>query len=258
MGQGVFPEPPVLCGHRGMGRGVVDGHTENTLGSFLAAVECGLSWVEVDVRTTADDVLVSAHFPTLPDGSFFADLAFDDCPGVMRIEDLLDALPEHVGVDLDIKSSAEDALRDRTATTAAAVGRLAAAESRRRPVLLTSFDPSAVLIARELAPTVPAGLLTWVRFPLRKAIPAARHLGLQVVAVHVDSFAANEADRAPVHREAAWSVDVAHRAGLEVIAWCPAVDDLAKFVDAGVDCLVVNDVPRAVSNFPPGRRTVGR
>ena len=228
-----------------MGRGVVDGYTENTLESFLAAVDCGLSWLEVDARTTADGVLVAAHFPTLPDGRFFAELAVDDCDGALRITDLLDALPEHVGVDLDIKTTAEDALRPRESTTAAAVGRLAAAEVRRRPLLLTSFDPSAVLIARELAPTVPAGLLTWVRFPLRKAIPAARHLGLEVVAVHVDSFGANEADRAPVHRDAAWSVDVAHRAGLEVIAWCPGVDDLGRFVDAGVDCLVVNDVPAA-------------
>src|SRR6476646_5176035 len=124
-----------------MGRGVVDGHAENTLDSFLAAVECGLSWVEVDVRTTADDVLVTAHFPTLPDGRFFTELAYDDCDGALRLGDLLDALPAHVGVDLDIKSSAEDALRDRTATTAAAVGRLAAEEVRRRPLLMTSFDP---------------------------------------------------------------------------------------------------------------------
>ncbi|HEX4654998.1 MAG TPA: glycerophosphodiester phosphodiesterase [Mycobacteriales bacterium] len=246
---GVFAEPPVLCGHRGMGRGVVDGHAENTLDSFLAAVGCGLSWVEVDVRTTADDVLIAAHFPTVPDGRFFTELDYDRCDGALRLRDLLDALPEHVGVDLDIKSSAEDALRKRDATTAAAVGRLAAGEVRRRPLLMTSFDPSAVLIAKEVAPSAPAGLLTWVRFPMRKAIPAARHLGLQAVAVHVDSFAVNEADRAPVHRDAAWSVDLAHRAGLDVIAWCPALDDLSRFVDAGVDCLVVNDVPRSLVVF---------
>lgn len=242
----VFTDAPVLCGHRGLGRGVIDGHAENTLSSFLAAVECGLDWLEVDVRTTADNVLVTAHFPTLPDGRYFIEMDYADCGGVLRLSDLLDALPDHVGVDLDIKSSAEDAMKGRDATTAAAVGRLAATEVRRRQVLLTSFDPSAVLIAREHAPEVPGGLLTWVRFPLRKAIPAARHLGLQAVAVHVGSFGTNEADRAPVHREAGWSVDLAHRAGLEVLAWCPALDELAAFVDAGVDCLVVNDVPQAL------------
>jgi glycerophosphoryl diester phosphodiesterase len=168
---------------------------------------------------------------------------------LLRVDDLLDALPEHVGVDLDSKSSAEDALRQRDATTAAAVGRLAAREARRRPVLMTSFDPSAVLIAREHAPAVAAGLLTWVRFPLRKAIPAARHLGLQVIAAHVGSFSANETDTAPVHREAAWSVDVAHRAGLEVVAWCPSSAEMPLMLEAGVDCLVVNNVPEALERL---------
>jgi glycerophosphoryl diester phosphodiesterase len=232
-----------------MGKGDVGGHAENTLASFLTAVECGLSWVEVDVRTTQDDVLVTAHYPTLPDGRFFTDIPYADSEETLRVEDLLDALPEHVGVDLDIKSSAEDALRERDATTAAHVGRLAAKEVRRRPVLMTSFDVAAVLIAREHAPDVPAGLLTWVRFPLRKAIPAARHLGLQVVAAHVGSFSVNDTDTAPVHREAAWSVDVAHRAGLEVVAWCPNADEMPMMVEAGVDCLVVNDVPAAVARL---------
>ena len=245
----VFSDPPVLCGHRGMGKGDVGGHGENTLESFLAAVECGLDWVEVDVRTTRDDVLVTAHYPTLPDGRFFTDVAYADSDAALRVEELLDALPEHVGVDLDIKSSAEDALRERDATTAAAVGRLAAKEVRRRPVLMTSFDAAAVLIAREHAPDVPGGLLTWVRFPLRKAIPAARHLGLQVVAAHVGSFSLNDTDTAPVHREAAWSVDVAHRAGLEVVAWCPNTDEMPLMLEAGVDCLVVNDVPAAVETW---------
>lgn len=245
----VFTDPPVLCGHRGMGKGEVSGYAENTLASFLAAVECGLRWVEVDVRTTQDEVLVTAHYPTLPDGRFFTDVPYADSGEMLRVEDLLDALPEHVAVDLDIKSSAEDALRERNATTAAAVGRLAAKEVRRRPVLMTSFDAAATLIAREHAPDVPAGLLTWVRFPLRKAIPAARHLGLQVVAAHVGSFSVNDTDTAPVHREAAWSVDVAHRAGLEVVVWCPNPDEMPLMLEAGVDCFVVNDVPAAVARL---------
>lgn len=245
----VFTAPPQLAGHRGMGRGVVDGYRENTLESFLAAVACGVDWVEVDARMTSDGVLVTAHHPTLDDGRFFTDVPYADCGASLRVDELLAALPDHVGVDLDIKSSAEDALRERGDTTAAAVGRLAAAEVRRRPLLMSSFDPAAVLIAREHAPMVPAGLLTWVRFPLRKAIPAARHLGLQVVAAHVGSFVANDTDTAPVRRTAAWSVDVAHRAGLEVVAWCPSTEEMPLMLDAGVDCLVVNDVPAAVERF---------
>ena len=34
---------PVVIGHRGLGAGEVDGHPENTLGSFLAAAEATFS-----------------------------------------------------------------------------------------------------------------------------------------------------------------------------------------------------------------------
>ena len=70
----LFAGPPVLCGHRGMGVGTVLGHVENTLGSFLAAAALGLPWVEVDVRVTADDVLVCGHDPVVEDGRFVIDL----------------------------------------------------------------------------------------------------------------------------------------------------------------------------------------
>src|SRR3954454_12832887 len=117
----VFEDPPVLCGHRGMGKGIVDGHTENTLASCRSAIDAGLRWVEVDVRTTKDDVLVAAHHPTIDDGRFYADLMSDEIGGnpLLRVDELLDDLPSDVAVNLDIKSSLEDALRPRGATTAA-------------------------------------------------------------------------------------------------------------------------------------------
>ena len=65
---------PTLIGHRGLGRGIVDGHPQNTLGSFLAALEAGVTWVEVDVRRTADDALVVAHDAAYADGAFVVDL----------------------------------------------------------------------------------------------------------------------------------------------------------------------------------------
>src|SRR6478752_8358348 len=185
----VFDEVPVLCGHRGSGRGEVAGHEENSLGSFRAAVAAGLSWVEVDARTTADGVLVARHDPTLPDGRFIADLraAETDEAGLLRVADLLEDLPAHVCVDLDLKTALEDALRPREQTTAALVAALARTAAQRRRVLVTSFDPAALLIVRERAPGIPIGLLTWLRFPLRKAIPAAAHLGAEVVAAHIGS-----------------------------------------------------------------------
>ncbi len=239
----IFTGPPVLCGHRGSGAG--DG--ENTLGSFTAALAAGLTWVEVDARLNAGGDLVARHDPTVDDGRFVADLdgAETDALGLLRITDLLEALPPEAGLDVEIKTSVEDALRGRAETTAARVADLLAAPPSDRPLLVTSFDPAAMLIVRERLPAVPLGLLTWTRFPLRKAIPAAVHLGVEVVAAHYGAFPLAGSDRERVERPLARTVGIAHAAGLEVMAWCPPPAEAAELAAAGVDCLVVDRCGRA-------------
>jgi glycerophosphoryl diester phosphodiesterase len=198
----------------------------------------------VDARTTADRVLVARHDPVVDDGRFIADLTADetDALGLMRIADLFDDLPGHVAVDVDIKTSLEDALLPAEASTAALVADLVAGEQGRRRVLATSFDPAALLIVRERAPAVPLGLITWTRFPLRKAIPAAAHLGVDVVAAHFESFPLEGGPVRLGEREVSRSVEVAHAAGLQVAAWCPPSAAALQLIAAGVDCLVVDEV----------------
>jgi glycerophosphoryl diester phosphodiesterase len=221
---------------------VVGGQLENTLGSFRAAVDAGLRWVEADARFNADDALVSLHDAAVGDGRFVADLssAETDELGLMRVADLLADLPADVGVNVEVKSSLEDALRPRERTTAALVADLVAGEADRRPLLISSFDPSAILIVRERAPQVPIGLLTWTRFPMRKAIPAAVHLGADVVAPNKTSWV-------PDGREPAEMVRVAHEAGLQVVAWCPDHAEIDRYTGAGVDCVIVDDAPAAAA-----------
>jgi glycerophosphoryl diester phosphodiesterase len=241
MGPAVFADPPVLCGHRGLGKGVVAGQLENTLGSFRAAAAAGLSWVEADARLNADGVLVSRHDPGVTDGRLVSSLTSTETDelGLMRVADLFEELPPHVSVDLDVKTSLEDARRPRDRTTAALVAGLVGEASRRRQVLVSSFDPSAIQIVRELVPHVPVGLLTWRGFPLRKAIPAAVHLGAEVVAPHFESLAAAQ------ERSAAELVAAAHDAGLQVLTWSMGPGDRDALIAAGVDCLIVDDVPAA-------------
>jgi glycerophosphoryl diester phosphodiesterase len=227
VGTAVFDDPPVLCGHRGSGRGEAGGHAENTLPSFLAAAEAGLRWVEVDARRTADAMLVARHDPVTEDGRDIAATAADEL-GLMCLTELLDDLPADVAVNVDVKSSLEDALLPREQTTAALVADLVAGADRR--VLVTSFDPAALLIVRERAPALPLGLLTWTRFPLRNAVAAAAHLGVEVVTANVESFD-GDAERA---------VRVAHDAGLEVGAWCPTANERERLLEIGVDCLVID------------------
>jgi glycerophosphoryl diester phosphodiesterase len=248
----LFADPPALCGHRGSGRGIVGGHRENTVESCLAAVEWGLRWLEIDCRLNGEGVLVARHDPRVDDGRFVADLstAETDELGLVRLEDMFEALPREVGVDLEVKTGLEDALRPREETTAAAASDLAGrAQAAGRPVVLTSFDPSVLMISRERNPELPVGLLTWTRFPLRKAVAAAAHLGVEVVAPHVGSFHPEGHEGPPLDRPPAESVRVAHEAGLQVLAWSPKPDEAAELTAAGVDCLVVDDALAAAARW---------
>lgn len=246
----VFAEGrPVVIGHRGLGSGEVHGHLENTLGSFLAAVEAGVDWVEVDVRRTADDTLVIAHDPAYADGLFLvdADAATAVARGTLLLDDLLAALPAHVGVDFDLKTSMEDALRATDATTTALLAPVAAREAHRRPLAVTSFDPAALLAMRSLAPDVELGLLTWLEFPVGLAVAAAAHLDVGFLAVHLGSLRPNRIEPEPQQRPLDYVVSLLHEANREALAWCPTPEELPSVLAAGVDAVCVNDVPASLA-----------
>ncbi|MBO0828213.1 MAG: glycerophosphodiester phosphodiesterase [Streptosporangiales bacterium] len=244
----VFDPKPALVGHRGMGRGTVHGYAENTLASYLAAVEHGLSWVEVDVLRTADDELVVRHDPTTPDDRFIVDQTADTvaAKGILRFGEVLEALPAEVGINVDVKTVLEDAVAAPDRRTGALLAGVLAREVRRRPLFVSSFDPALLLYLQAHVPAVPLGLIAWICFPLRHAVPAAAQLAMQAVCLHVDSFGPNRVEPRPVHRPLSYTLDVAHDAGLEVLAWCPDGDAAVRFADAGVDAMCVNDVPRVV------------
>jgi glycerophosphoryl diester phosphodiesterase len=248
---GVFGSRAAILGHRGCGRGVVDGFVENTLASFLAAVDLGLDWVEVDVRRTGDDVLVVAHNPARDDGLFYCDISGEQAVagGVLRLEALLEALPPHVGVDFDVKSDLVDAQRDRSQTTTGLLAPIAARAARLRPTLITSFDAGGLVIAKELAPGVPRGLLTWVDFPAGHAVAAAAHLDVQVLALHGGSLKPNKIEPEHLQYPLPRIVETVHGAGLELMAWCPGLKFSRELLAAGADALCVNDVPRLIAEL---------
>ena len=250
-GRAIFSPKPVVIGHRGFGRGVVDGHAENTLASYQAAVDAGLSWVEVDVARSRDDRLVVIHNPSTPDGVFVADQTTDELAtkGVPRIEDVFDALPPGVAVDIDVKSALEDAPLAADRTVFGLLAPVLRTEQERRGLLVSSFDAGALVYLREQVPGIALGLIGWVAFPLRIAVSAAAHLGLDVVCAHIQSFGPNIVEPGPVHRDPAYSIDIAHQAGLEVLAWCPGADEAAALVAAGIDALCVNDVPAVLTSL---------
>jgi glycerophosphoryl diester phosphodiesterase len=238
-------------------RECVGGHPENTLGSFTAAVALGAPWVEVDVRRTADDVLVVAHDPEYADGTRIAELssARADERGTLRLEELLDELPAGVGIDLDLKSAMEDCLRPPAGTTAGLLGPVAAQAAARRPVLVSSFDPAALHRVRSSAPEVPLAWLTWRQFPLEAAVAGCGHLDVDVLGVHVGSLSravrgAGDGLDVDVDVPAvARAVSLVHGAGREVMVWCPDPRRAQVLVDAGADAVVVDEVSRALGTL---------
>lgn len=255
----VFGARPDVIGHRGLGKGEVDGCVENTAASVRAAVAAGVDWVELDATRTSDDQVVAHHNPATADGGFLVDSTADALGpgGVARLADVLDDLPPDVGLDLDLKPVLEDAVRPLARGVAGLVLPLLRRELGRRRLLVTSFDPAALGWLRDQLPGLRVGLLTWLDFPLRIAVPTAAHLGFDVVGLHHRSFAANDLEPGPVHRPVERNVEVAHDAGLEVLAWCPDEAEAQLLVAAGVDALVVNDVPRllpAVRRLAAGGR----
>ncbi|MGH8823989.1 MAG: glycerophosphodiester phosphodiesterase [Jiangellaceae bacterium] len=249
----IFDAPPaVVVGHRGMGRGVVGGHHENSVNSLLAAAQIA-SWVEFDVRRTADDKLVIGHQPALPDGTPVAAATADAAitAGMPALEDVLDRLPVGIGVNIDLKSALEDALRQPERTTAALLAPLSAQAGARRPLLVTSFDPAALDVLARGAPAVPRGLITWLWFPVGIAVAAAAGAGVEVLSVHVGSLEPNEIEPETQHPGVTRVVEVAHAAGLEVLAWCPDAAQVEALLDAGVDALCVNDLPAMAAALAP-------
>lgn len=244
----IFDSKPSIVGHRGFGSGNRGGYRENTVASFLAAVACGLSWVELDVYRTRDGELVVCHDPVAHSGGAIvthtaAELAAD---GIATLAEVLTALPAEIAVDIDVKTIINDAVDPPPHRTHSLVADVLRREHRTRRFLVSSFDPSAVAglaDQRKAIGDVALGLIAGAGFPARHAIPAAANLGLDAVCLHTDLLNLHAEHSGPAVLTPKRIVQTAHQAGLEVMAWSPDPDDAVLLAAAGVDAVCVNDVP---------------
>lgn len=217
----------LVIAHRGASHAHPPG---NTVEAFRAARQLGADWVELDVRPTADDVLVVHHDERLPGGGLIAELAASEVPDwVPTLAAALDAC-EGMGVNVEIKvdppvaaTAAQDRLVRRTVEL---LVDLATPER----FLVTSFDWPVVDRVRSLAPQLPTGLLG---FDLSKGpdLLDAAAAGGHAAVNPWDPFVTPEL------------VDRAHGLGLQVHTW--TVDDparVAEVVAMGVDG-VITDLP---------------
>ncbi|OZT82497.1 glycerophosphoryl diester phosphodiesterase [Vibrio sp. 03_296] len=164
--------PPMIVGHRG----VAGSYPENTRVSVQAAIDLGLSWVEIDVQPTKDNVLVVCHDHTIDrcsngkgrvDAYSLKELQAFDFGGwfdeafageqIMTLESLLNLAAEYdLGLNIEVKVDNHDVaevalnlknLLDRSPLTA-------------DKILLSSFSHDIILQLHQHCPGYKLGVLS--------------------------------------------------------------------------------------------------
>lgn len=227
---------PLVWGHRGASLA----HPENTLRALAAALDGGADGVELDVRRCRSGEIVVMHDPTLArtagDGRRVADVALSELralrvSGGERIPTLHEALDLVRGRDrlLNVEVKADD--DDRGALCAAVASTLLArSRGDREGVLLSTFDPRALVRLVARLPEVPTAFL----FDASHTGRALRRLAPALPGVRGVNPEHTLCSPASVAR---W-----RRAGLLVTPW--TVDDpvrLRELAGAGVDGVITND-----------------
>lgn len=220
----------LVLAHRGAHDPESPGVRENTLEAFRRAGRVGADGVELDVRPTADGVLVVHHDAALPDGRPIAGTARRDLPE--WIPDLEEALVACAGmalVNVELKASPLEPAFDPEYGPARAVAGLLAG-SHHAALLVSSFNLAALDVVHTAAPGIPTGWLTMTGFDQERAAADAAARG----------HAALNPPEAQVTPEL---VETVQSLGLRMVAW--TVNDgarMAELAGMGVDVLVT-DVP---------------
>ena len=228
---------PLVVAHRGASHD----RLENTVEAFAEARVQGAEWVELDVRLSADDVLMVHHDAHYADGRLVREVWAADAPDhVPNLAEAFEAC-EGMGVNVEVKNLPGDPDHDASAMVCEAVAGLAVAYRPPEQLLVSSFDITAVDRIRATDPSLPTAWLVVERH--------GTDLMLDRTADHGHG-AVNPWDQLVDEH----LVSASHDRGLAVFVW--TVDDpgrMAELAEWGVDGIVTNrpGVARAVID---GRR----
>ncbi len=220
---GVDPVTMVLA-HRGAS----STHRENTLEAFVAAREQGAHGIELDVRCSADGVLVVHHDALLDDGRAVGDTAVKSLPGHLpTLEEAFD-LSGGMFLNIEVKNLPGDPDHAHSPAVVDDVVALVIERSRDDSTLISSFDMTAVDRVRARAPQLSTGWLVLEGGSIEIMVERMTTHGHKAIHPHVSLV-----DRGFVERS--------HAAGLQVMVW--TVDDLdrvTELIDFGVDGIITN------------------
>lgn len=211
-------------------RGVAARARENTLQAFADARAVGADGVELDVRRSADGVLVVHHDAALADGRAVAAVPAADLPA--WVPTLEEALEECRGlvVDAEIKNLVTEAGFDPGETAARETAALLARLGMAGTSFISAFSMASIDAAREAEPSVRTGWLTLAAYD-------------QVAAVDLVAARGHSAVQPRHEAVTPGLVAVAAARGLEVHTWTVDHPERVRFVaGCGVDA-VITDVP---------------
>jgi glycerophosphoryl diester phosphodiesterase len=211
-----------VLAHRGASRR----QRENTIEAFRAAAELGSDAVELDLRRTADDVLVVHHDAHLDDGrSIIATPAADLPAHLPTLDAALDAC-RGMWVNVEIKNDANEPDFDPHDTIADLTVAVLAGRGDDQRWLISSFRLATVDRCRSLRPGIrTAWLVDEVPDDVIGTMVARGHAALHP---WVGTLRRSH-------------VDACHGAGIEVNTWtCDDPARMAELVEWGVDGICTN------------------
>lgn len=228
-------------------RGASAAERENTLDAFRAAVRMNADGVELDVRRTANDVLVVHHDAHLPDGRAIIELDDGELPDwVPTLAEVMEVcrdseIGREFSINIEIKSAPNDPDYDAEHQVSAAVAGLVLGWGIGTPggeVIVSSFDMEAINRIRAIDPAIPTAYITFeVLAPdlLVGRVAAAGH-----TAIHPYVASTSQA-----------LVDAAHAADIQINVWTVNdPDQIAHLATLGADGIItdVPDLARTVLN----------
>lgn len=232
-------------------RGASATHHENTIDAFQAAVDQGADGIELDVRLTADEVLVVHHDAHLASGELIRDVRAEELPDwVPTLGEALDVAGD-LWVNVEIKNMPDEPGYDAehrisTAVAGLIAARLAGLEFDDEPptagessggrsvpradrIMISSFNPDSVTSIRRLDPTLPLALLVWGQADPASLVGRAEAHGFEAIHPHDLLVDRNFVERTKT-------------AGLQVNVW--TVDDpdrIVELAEMGVDGIITNN-----------------
>lgn len=237
----------LITGHRGASAFF----PENTIKSIQAAIECGATAVELDVRSTLDGHLVLSHDPTLERtcglSKQISEIRLSEVQSlraggerIPTLEEAVGAVAGRLNLDLDIKLAGFEEQ----------IVNIVREYDHFGNTLFTSFFPQVVYRVNQIAPEAKKGLITMGT--TEEAVLICSEVGASTIV----PFCGDLDDKL---------LKMAKSSGLSIIPWTVnEPEEARRLIEKGVDGIITDDpcgLSKAISGSgdrPPKRKTSRR